>query len=75
MCAKCLRHVPDTIQLNGASTVWGMSHVWKPGQTYSTVIGVGVVLHSILRCQEKDGPYSGVATGGPRWARPTLVLF
>ena len=25
MCLKCLRHVPDTIELDGASTVWDMS--------------------------------------------------
>ena len=36
MCLNCLRHVPDTIELNGASTVWDMSqaclkHLWKPG--------------------------------------------
>ena len=36
MPLKCLRHVPDTIELNGASTVWDMfqvclRHIWEPG--------------------------------------------
>ena len=34
MCLKCLRHVPDTIELNGASTVWDMSQACHVSGTY-----------------------------------------
>ena len=53
MCLKCLRHVPDTIELNGASTAWDMSqaclrHLWKPGLSLNDHVACLEAIHTML---------------------------